>query len=253
MESRKYSLRSLSVVYNSQTRYRDIRFVQLVHSCRSKYSGPPGLAEPHGRHTLCNNTPHGNQRTQVSLMHPHRRGHYSESSRLSQDGTREGVVRHALIISSSFPYLQGTSAAPVVSLRDKRVTLDTRWSLICVCVNFYHTLSKVHRREIYSAKSYCEGVSRSLNAQFLRALFSMWIADRDRFLSLFLSPYLSLEKIWFMRREIGACPDRKTYMRCEELSSTRAMSIIRYRKLICNCKKLTYHVWRSSYITANDF
>lgn len=59
VESRKYSLRSLSV-YNSQTRYRDIRFVQLVHSCRSKYSGPPGLAEPHGRHTLCNNTPHTN-------------------------------------------------------------------------------------------------------------------------------------------------------------------------------------------------
>lgn len=52
---------SLSVVYNSQTRYRDIRFVQLVHSCRSKYSGPPGLAEPHGRYTLSNNTPHGNR------------------------------------------------------------------------------------------------------------------------------------------------------------------------------------------------
>lgn len=129
MESRKYSKEwvSLSVVYNSQTRYRDIRFVQLVHSCRSKYSGPPGLAEPHGRYTLCNNTPHGNRaHTSVRLCIHMYEDVTAKAHAYPRYGTREGVVRHALIISSSFPYLRGTSAAPVVVLRDRRITLDTR-------------------------------------------------------------------------------------------------------------------------------
>lgn len=53
--------RILSGAYDSQARYRDIRFVwqvhERVHSYRSKCSGPPGLVEPHGYCTSYNSIP----------------------------------------------------------------------------------------------------------------------------------------------------------------------------------------------------
>lgn len=53
--------RILSGAYDSQARYRDIRFVwqvhKRVHSYRSKCSRPPGLVEPHGHCTSYNSTP----------------------------------------------------------------------------------------------------------------------------------------------------------------------------------------------------
>lgn len=53
--------RILSGAYDSQARYRDIRFMwqvhKRVHSYRSKCSGPPGLVEPHGHCTSYNSMP----------------------------------------------------------------------------------------------------------------------------------------------------------------------------------------------------
>lgn len=176
------------------------------------------------------------------------------SSRLSLDGSRGGVVRHALIISSSFPYLRGTSVAPVVSSWDIDVIcwyaadlfVDLRISASLVAsvrTNFYirrAALSKAPSGEIYSVKPIVEACRDRLTCEcaiFLRAFLyagrwsiSLYVCSSfslSRWLSLAVSVRLEKgvdAKTWVMRREIDSCPGGKTRVRFEGLLSTREIA-----------------------------
>lgn len=92
---------------------------------------------------------HGNERTHTYYVRNHQYIHGRESitarSCLSLDGSSEGVVRHALIISSSFPYLRGMSrGAPVVSSQNSCAIIYGPISRSRV--NFYDMLSKASGR-----------------------------------------------------------------------------------------------------------
>lgn len=125
VESRKPE-RSLSIAYNSQARYRLYALYgwSISGSTRAvlnagttgvdRATWPLYFVQQHATYTETST------RTCYVRNHRHIHGHESIIARscLSLDDSREGVVRHTLIISSSFPYLRGTSALLLLSRRE---------------------------------------------------------------------------------------------------------------------------------------
>lgn len=155
--------RILSGAYDSQARYRDIRFAwqvhKRVHSYRSKCNGPPGLVEPHGHCTSCNSTPrthlhtHDRQYALTIAKRVHTTTSMNSSlSLLAQERAYTRCFNYRLFISLSSRYkcpklpreidlyiYLGISYAPLeVRYVDIFTVWDERFQLIISPLNVTH-------------------------------------------------------------------------------------------------------------------
>jgi len=129
-------------------------------------------------------------------------------SRLSLDGSREGVVRHALIISSSFPYLRGTSALLPLSRRETAAWWCRYRSL--ARARIYDILSKTSRRNLWRETPIVEACQDLTRGRIVFARFSH--ASRQSIQSISLSLYLSVSrKGWTQRYVIYALRNRRVF------------------------------------------